>query len=416
MDDPAKELIIEGEHTEYKFIDPQDLTKNDTVPALDVSLRSLFPGPETERGLQALKNDHDHGAEALGGLALGTLRNAIHGEDLQGSQTPEEFWRDLRLVAWILAKNGRPDMGPAIEGALFSAISDIANVIEKQGKSVYEAGGLEGLPIKGFKEMALDSIDETIAMRKARMGVVSLSCLDYISDSEAGKRALATKGTINILTLSYSSSVTRGIKEVISDASRAGVRINLRVLESRPRFDGIAFVKDILSSNFAGGGGGEKIDLSLLNISIISDASVAFAARDADFVLIGSDKISADGDVSNKIGSLPACVIAKTLRPECKVVVVATTDKITSEVVDERAPVDYAPAEITAAYPLELAAVVMDGGLHGAKVEVKNVYFEWVPAKWIDVYVTEAGHVDRGALRKYADEKKTLEEKLFSDL
>lgn len=53
------------------------------------------------------------------------------------------------------------------------------------------------------------------------------------------------------------------------------------------------------------------------------------AVQAADYVVIGVHKISLNGDVSNKIGSLTIVVLAKTLQLGCKVVVVFEIDKVT---------------------------------------------------------------------------------------
>jgi methylthioribose-1-phosphate isomerase len=65
-----------------------------------------------------------------------------------------------------------------------------------------------------------------------------------------------------------------------------------------------------------------------LNVRILPDCAVATAAREAQLLLLGADRISASGNVSNKIGSLAAAVCIKTLNPKAQVVVVSDADKI----------------------------------------------------------------------------------------
>lgn len=406
--------MIEGEHTEYKFIRPEELEKNDHVPALDVGMKRVLPGPVITSGLNKLRDDHDNGAEILAMTALSTLKDAINSEDLASATTAEEFWKELRLAAWMLAKNGRPDMGPAIDSALCKALLAITGVIEKRSGSCFEHDGLKGFTLENLRDAAGEGIEDTMTGRGTRMDDLSSSFVELVTKSEVYEQCREKGKAINILTLSHSSSVTRALKQLIANASESGTKIYLKILESRPRFDGVAFVKDLFKAPL----GEQKEFLKHLKVDILSDACVALAAKHVDFVVIGSDKLSAEGDVSNKIGSLPACLLAKTLQPKSKVVVIAATDKITSTKDNEleEEPRDYAATEMTETYPKELASVLKGGRLQGAKVQVKNPYFEWVPAKWVDVYVTEEGQMNRGKLKGYAQEKLALEERLFADV
>lgn len=416
LNDPTKKLVIEGEHTEYKFIKPEELGEYDHVSALEEGMKRVLPGPAVTKGLDRLRDDHDNGAEVLAMAALSTLKEVVYSEDSKSATTAEEFWKELRLAAWTLAKNGRPDMGPAIEGALCKALLAITSEIEKRGGSCFSENGLHRLTLEVMKEAAADGITSTIEARDTRMYALSASFVDFGTSSEVYQWRKGSDKPLNILTLSYSSSVTKALKQLIAIAAEDGTHIHLKILESRPRFDGVAFVKALFRERMS-----EREDfLEHLRVDVLSDAAVALAARQCDFVVIGSDKLSVDGDVSNKIGSLPACLLAKTLQPKSQVVVIATTDKITSSTGEEleEEPRDYAAEEMTGSYPKEMAKVLKekDAGLQGAKVRVRNPYFEWVPSNWVDVYVTEEGVMDRSKLKDYAKEKRELEEKLFSDV
>ena len=76
-----------------------------------------------------------------------------------------------------------------------------------------------------------------------------------------------------------------------------------------------------------------------LTLRILPDCAVATAVQDAHLVLLGADRISAEGDVSNKIGSLAAAVSAKGVgiddgspaNTAPVVVVVSDVDKIVPE-------------------------------------------------------------------------------------
>lgn len=415
--DPKKELVIEGEHTEYRFIKPQELENYDHVPLLEMDMKRCFPGKEMEEGLRLLRDDHDNGAEVLATNALEILKKVVHGEDfdVKKVKTVEEFWFELRLAAWTLGVNGRPDMGPAIVSALNDALINVANGVEERGGDAFKAGGLESMQRKEFKSIVDRAISTAIEERKNRMNAVSQNFLDYITESEA-----YASGHINILTLSYSSSVTKALKTLINNSLRSKITMNLNVLESRPRFDSLAFVKDLFSSPLASVSPlSEKKGLEGLKVTILSDAAVAQAAKEADFVVIGCDRLAPCGAVSNKIGSLPACLLAKTLQPNSKVVVVTTTDKIMDSDPEEgEEHKNYDAEEMTGVYPSELAQSLKSGDLatEGAKIEVRNTYFEWVDARYVDVYVTEKEDMDKSQLKKFAEEKKEVSRKLFEGL
>ena len=52
----------------------------------------------------------------------------------------------------------------------------------------------------------------------------------------------------------------------------------------------------------------------------------------------------------------------------------------------------------------------------GEGVEVQNVYFEWVPSRYIDVYVCEEGVLEKEQIRAKSMEKADMEEKMFGGL
>ena len=195
-----------------------------------------------------MRDDHDNGAEVLAMTALQTLKEAINSEDMKGATTPEEFWKELRLAAWTLAKNGRPDMGPAIEGALNKALLAITEAIGKRGGSCFTEHGLNRLGMKHIREAAIDGLNETIAARETRMYALSASFVDHVTSSEAYQWRKGGEKPFDILTLSYSSSVAKALKQLIAVAAEEGTRIHLKILESRPRFDGVAFVKDLFKT------------------------------------------------------------------------------------------------------------------------------------------------------------------------
>lgn len=413
LNDPDKPIVIEGEHTEYKFVAPSSISSYDTVPALDVSTRRVLPGPTTEAALASLRADHSSGAEVLATRAVTALRDLIHSDDLAAATTPQAFWDDLRLAAWTLAKNGRPSMGPAIEAALFAALDRIALDVSLAGGNCFTPTGLDGLALDEFKQLASNAVDASLAGRNLRVAALAVTFTTLVQRSAAYQ----TAAPLTLLTLSFSSSVAACLAHLARAAAAMATPVHILVLESRPRFEGVALAKELLAS----------LD-GAATIEILTDASVGMAVQRADFLVLGADKLAANGAVSNKIGSLPAAVLAKTLQPQCQVVVVSGTDKIVDAsssgstgagAGDEGEVEKNDTREVTEGWPQHWAVEVRDAedGAGGkAKVEVRNTYFEWVPARFVDVYVTEIGEMDGEGVGGVARGKGKLEERLFRDL
>src|SRR6202012_1926363 len=123
--------------------------------------------------------------------------------------------------------------------------------------------------------------------------------VDRIATAFAGwisQLDLKSDRAINVVTLSSSSTLKRCLISALRAKSQ--LRLHLKILESRPRFEGASFALSLLKST-------EDESISdRLSIEVAPDCAVAMLARDADVVLLGADRISSAGDVSNKTGSL----------------------------------------------------------------------------------------------------------------
>ena len=155
-------------------------------------------------------------------------------------------------------------------------------------------------------------------------------------------------------------------------------------------------------------------DRARVQIRIFPDCAVAAAAKQADLLLLGADRISCSGDVSNKIGSLAATLCLKTLNPRAPVVAVSDVDKIVPSGVEEEEKEVHPHSEMVEAWGDEerrgLAVRIKNGS-----VDVFGEWFEWVPAEHIDGYVTENGTLDTEGVEKVAGEMGTLKEKIFGE-
>ncbi|MCT2591331.1 S-methyl-5-thioribose-1-phosphate isomerase [Streptomyces sp. N2-109] len=161
---------------------------------------------------------------------------------------------------------------------------------------------------------------------------------------------------------------------VVLAVHRAGALRRLWVDETRPLLQGAR-----LTAYEAAGHG--------MPYSVLTDnaAGSLFAAGEVDAVLIGADRIAADGSVANKVGSYPLAVLARYHRVPFLVVAPATT--VDPEAADGSAiVVEQRPArEVT-----ESAAGVRAAP---AGAEAYNPAFDVTPPELVTALVTEHGAV-----------------------
>ncbi|TGJ88610.1 hypothetical protein E0Z10_g177 [Xylaria hypoxylon] len=372
-------ISLDWEHDGIEWFDPMQVNESDEfggVPKLVDSLRRVWPeydlgsdaGRVLTEGLQRLRDDHEHGARELAGMAVSTLRDVVHQMSLSHT-IDESWWAKVRMVVWHICQS-RPSMGAAITSATIKALDTIR--IDYALSDVAAANKVQRIT---------QVLDQLLAERHSMTERICQSFTDYVRlnvlcDSKSKK-------TISILTLSSSSTISSCLSQA---ASTLGVGLDLRVLESRPLFEGVTPASRVLKDPRHG---------SDLKVTLYSDASAALAARGVDIVLLGADRISSAGDVNNKIGSLPAVLSARYVTPNVKILVLSDTEKIAGRgSMEEHASEENSSLELSRAWKgtVEGAQVVEDAlSRNDPRVAVKNAYFEWVPAGLIDAYVTEKG-------------------------
>lgn len=123
-------------------------------------------------------------------------------------------------------------------------------------------------------------------------------------------------------------------------------------------------------------------------VTLIADAAAAhlMKTRGVDWVIVGADRIAANGDVANKIGTYQLALAARA--HGTRVMVVAPRSTFDAGVADG------------AAIPIELRAEeeLLDAGgqrLAPPGVSAWNPVFDVTPAGLIDVIVTERGAIER---------------------
>lgn len=398
-----KAIKIDWEHEGWQWFDPDSIVDNEEfggVPRLHESLRRIwFEGEMNERaaevlsaGLDRLQMDHQSGSQELTAIALGVFRDIVvqtrNGLD-------DDWWAMVRMAAWHLGKNGRESMGTSITNALISILSDMDGIWQQQTSE------------EAKWDRILGAIDHHISERKCRAKKIKDAFVSYLQSAFPSSDDHQQKNRLVIMTVSASSTIRDSILDAFGAIGNVKA-LELRVLESRPLYEGVTVASSLYSqfkSQFP-----TSLQNKTLEIKIYTDASVALAATDVDFLLIGADRISTTKGISNKIGSLPAVLSAKHVQPSIKVLVLSDLEKIEGLNGEESqsSQEDNDPMEIVDGWNsqgVKGLPVLEDGinasksGDSNARVQVKNIYFEWVPLALVEALVCEQGVLNKDSIR-----------------
>ncbi|RFU81032.1 translation initiation factor eif-2b subunit family [Trichoderma arundinaceum] len=391
-------IKIDWEHEGYEWFDPDEVTDDGSsqgVPRLKESLRRVWfdidlgkdAGSALAAGLRALQGDHESGARQLASKALDIYLDVI---SKVAAGDRDAWWKNVRFAGWHLWKNGRESMGAPILSVILSSL----DIIEKK---------LQLLP---HGTLSKDAIEQACSSIKhfGRTRQQSGSKIGNAFASFLNQHFPINDEPVKIVTLSSSSTITSSISHILSSAS-ASHPLDIHILESRPLFEGVKVAQRISSllqtakSNNA------------TTITLHTDASAALASQNAHVLLLGADLIDKSGNVSNKTGSLPAVLAARHVSPKVKVVVLSEKEKI----------LPFEPPGHEENDSEELVRVwgeVFDLGSETGlqDVNIKNVYFEWVPANLIDVYLTEDGVEGTEDVERWAGEVQQKASHFFDDL
>lgn len=430
-------ITLDWEHDRWAWYDPMEIEDSESfgaVPRLAESLRRIWPekdlgaeaGGTLTSGLDRLRNDHQSGARQLATASLEILRDIILAMD--PAQPAVVSWAKVRFAAWHIWKNGREAMGAAILGVLLSALQSMEGLVSSNDTSTSPR----------WKGAFVEELDRCIAARHDSASATSVALADFLRDQFASR--VESGQPLKLLTLSESSTITHAIQHVMASTSWS---LDLRILESRPLFEGVS-----LAASLAAGLQQRPADSaspdsrqqqesirSRVQVSLYTDASAALAAAGVDVVLLGSDRIAESGAVSNKTGSLPAVLSARHVSPEAKMVILSESEKVappgavSTHVVEENDPMQLArawqaefnsertrAAAGTVTHRLVADAAAGTSGNTSSCVDIRNVFFEWVPPELIDIYITERGVWTVAEIRKLSEALGVEEARLFRDI
>ncbi|KAJ5835391.1 hypothetical protein N7447_001417 [Penicillium robsamsonii] len=410
-------IQIDWEHESWQWFG-LDTVKDDEklfgVPRLKDSLRRVWFEGEMNKhaskaltaGLAELKADHQSGSHELTSIALKAFRDVI----VQMSEDIDtKWWETARMAAWHLWKNGRESMGAATLNAFLGLFADMEEIVYETNDS------------KAKRERLLALLDHHLDKRKQMPMHIKRSFGTYLQSNILPTAESQPPSSLIILTLSSSSTIRDSILEAF--ASLPILNLDLRILESRPLCEGVKMASSILSafqSKFPSSSDQH------LKLTVYTDASAALASKEVDFVLLGADQISDLGSVSNKTGSLPTVLSAKHVCPGAKVLVLSELEKVAEPGADSNnSPEENDPKELLGCWADSgmKGVKILTGGIEAAgrgnmnyAVEVKNIYFEWVPAELIDAYICEEGTLDATVIKEKAQWVKQKADKYFGQL
>lgn len=224
-------------------------------------------------------------------------------------------------------------------------------------------------------ERALDAYRSGGA--RAALGAARQIVTDDIAANEAigrhgaallddGARVLTHCNAGHLATCGYGTALG-----VVRGAVAAGKRVSVYADETRPLLQGARLTA-------------WELERSGIATTVIVDGAAAglMAAGQIDLVVVGADRIAANGDVANKVGTYGLAVLAR--HHHLPFIVAAPTSTIDLTTATGAAiPVEQRPAE-------EIAFV---GGRRVVPrgVAVANPAFDITPARLVDALVTEVG-------------------------
>jgi methylthioribose-1-phosphate isomerase len=294
---------------------------------------------------EAIRSMQIRGAPAIG--VAGAYGLALAARAHQGTD-PVTFNEELRLAGESL-RNTRPtaiNLGWAIDRVLarITAIADLDGVAAAQQATLALA-----------EQMA----DEDVAINR-RMGAWGLELVPE------GSRVLTHCNTGALATVDYGTALG-----VIRAAHEAGRRLHVLVDETRPFLQGARLTA------------WELTELGVPMTLITDNMAGYFMNRgEVDLIVVGADRIAANGDTANKIGTYSLAVLAKAHGVPFYVVAPTSTVDLSLQ----------SGAEI----PIEQRStkeVVEIGGVHIAPEGVTAAHpaFDVTPAHLVTAIVTEQG-------------------------
>jgi len=268
-------------------------------------------------------------------------RAAVEGLELyaKSSKTSDpQAYMDGFVEAYMLLLNTRPT---AV--SLANALRYVRHRVTKLHKEGQGADALKEMTVKASKDFKKSSLE----------------AVKRISDFGAKR---IRNGDLIMTHCNSSVAIS-----ILTEAKRQGREFKVLATETRPRFQGRLTAKAIAAAG--------------IPVTLIVDSAARYFMPKVDKVMVGSDVVTSNGAVVNKIGTAQIALAAKEAR--VRVYVGAETYKFSPSTVlgelveiEERSPEEVVPKQALA-------------GMAG--VRIANPAFDVTPAELIDAIITERG-------------------------
>jgi methylthioribose-1-phosphate isomerase len=290
--------------------------------------------------------------------------------------TPASFVADLHKTCDYLASS-RPT---AVN--LFWAIERIRTAALAEHAAALAAGGSGARPPSGLSDAALADV-------KAR---ILRQCLEMIDQDNAVCRAIGELGADLIAKAGAGQSVCNILTHCnagglataqfgtalapVYVAAERGMKLHVFVDETRPLLQGSRITAFELMQN--------RIPCTLICDNM---AAAVMQGQPVAAVIVGADRVAANGDVANKIGTLPLAIVARHFA--VPFYVAAPTSSIDNTLASgELIPIEQrSDSEITEGFGRRTAP---------PGVRCFNPAFDLTPARLITGIITEKGVVQPG--------------------
>jgi len=300
--------------------------------------------PEITSLIDEIKNDKIHGASELARQAVKVLKVAA--EQSQASST-EEFWLEQQAVGDKLM-SARPAMAP-----VFNIVRHLLDIT---------AGKTAEMNLNSIKRFTISEADELTES--------SLRAVVQIAEHTS---KLIADGDI-IMTHSYSSTVVEALKKAFAEHDQ----IEVITTRSGPGHTGVRIAQQL--GHYG------------IPVTFIDDAAVGLYVSSANKIMVGADRICADGRIVNGIGTYQLALAAERVSIPFYVL----CEALKFDLRLRGGEIDFEEKE-----PSE---VVKPGVLPpGAKV--KNPYFDITPLELVTVVVTENGLLTPQEVISYMEER-----------
>lgn len=364
-----------------------------------------------DKSVDDLKNDFVSGARELASTALSNLSSLIEAAG-RAAESRNNLWHAAVFAVRALC-DARPSMNAAVTSCLLRALDRVKGAWEScegaEGRMTVE--GLAGIAIQECEDMLEGRWKTGVRLgahfveyitKHSKVITLRINTEEFPSHSNQHPNH-----TLTLLTLSNSSTIRSCLYTLLTTLPE--IKLTLHILESRPRCEGADLAAQLIASL-------PTSSHSRLRIRIFPDCAVGPAVRDVDFVLLGADRIAPSGDVSNKIGSLGVAVMARQEQAgtRAQVVVISEVDKIAANDAHGTGEnVEVHPASELMGAWAEETRKNLGGKMEKEAIDVFGEWFEWVPARYLDVYVTDNGVLSTGDVEAFSQKIADLSDKIL---